>query len=183
MDPKNSEDDVPLPSKETTLSPLPQAEISEMLGLIELLNNKGGKEDIYKLAQELQMEFGKTLQVIKAAETLGLVYTPGGDVVLEKLGESLTKLSINDRKDLLAEKIAKLPLFQAVYKYIDALEDKEADRDDVLQKLSEIVPSANAEKTFALVVNWGRFAEVFGYNDNTQIFYIDLHEDEAASGI
>ena len=64
--------------------PIPAVGTSEVMGLVELLKHKGGHADIYKLAQELQLEFGDTLKVIRAAELLGLVNTPGGDVVLER---------------------------------------------------------------------------------------------------
>ncbi|MBI3535372.1 MAG: hypothetical protein HY072_07810, partial [Deltaproteobacteria bacterium] len=47
---------------------LPQTSIPEILGLLGLLKSKGGKEDIYKLAAELKMEFGTTLAVIRGAE-------------------------------------------------------------------------------------------------------------------
>ena len=97
---------------------LPEIGISQILGLVELLAGKGGREDIYKLAAELSMELGETLAVIRAAEMLGLVHTPGGDVEVEQFGYKVVDASITDRKDLIRDKLAELPLFKAVIEYL-----------------------------------------------------------------
>lgn len=155
--------------------PLPQTGITEILGLVELLKSKGGKEDIYKLAAELNMEFGTTLSVIRGAELLGLVNTPGGDVVLEALGEKLTKARINTRKSLIKEQIQKLPLFISLVHFLKEKEEHHASRDQLLEKIAELAPNENCEQTFSTLVNWGRYSELFGYNDDSQTFYLD-HE-------
>jgi len=156
-----------------TFETLPQIEISEILGLVELLKSKGGREDIYKLASELQMEFGDTLAVIRAAELMGLVRTPGGDVEVDSVGELITQARISDRKAIIHDQLQKLPLFKTVSDYLAEKEDHRALRDEVLDKLAEILPNENAEQTFGMLVQWGRYAELFGYNDDSETFYLD----------
>jgi len=157
----------------SALQPLPQIGISEILGLVELLISKGGREDIYKLANELQMELGDTLTVIRAAELLGLVNTPGGDVVNEPLGEKVSKSKINARKAIIKEQLVKIPVFAGVLGFLQEKEDHQATRDQLLEKLAELIPNENSEQTFSTLVNWGRYAELFGYNDDSQTFYLD----------
>ena len=156
--------------------PLPETEISEILGLIEVLKAKDGREDIYKLAAELNMEFGQTLTVIRGAELLKLVHTPGGDVVLETLGEKISRAKINQRKKIIKDQIKKIPIFQEVCKFLQEKEDSEATREDILEKLAEFLPNENAEKAFSTLVHWGRYAELFGYNDDAHVFYLDRGE-------
>lgn len=160
--------------------PLPETGISEILGFIELLKSKGGRADIYKLADELQMELGETLSVIRGAELLGFVNTPGGDVVLESLGDRVSKAKINKRKEIICERLEAIPLFRRLTEYLSQKEDHEATKDEVLEKLAEFVPNENAEQTFSTLVHWGRYAELFGYNDDDHCFYIDDEEDEEA---
>ena len=62
------------------VEPLPNSTIGKIVGLLEVLDDHGGREDIYKLARELKYEFGELLTVLKAAEMVGFVHTPGGDV-------------------------------------------------------------------------------------------------------
>lgn len=154
--------------------PLPQVGISEILGLVELLRAKGGREDIYKLARELQMEFGDTLTVIRAAELLGLVHTPGGDVEVVKAGDLIGCAKINERKGIIYDQLLVLPLFKGLRDYLTAKEDHRASREEVVEKLAELIPNENAEQTFATLVQWGRYAELFGYNDDSETFYLDL---------
>jgi NitT/TauT family transport system ATP-binding protein len=151
---------------------LPEIGISQILGLVELLVGKGGREDIYKLAAELSMELGETLTVIRAAEMLGLVHTPGGDVVVEPFGNQVVDASITDRKDLIRDKLAELPLFKMVKDYLSREEGTEVSREEMLEKLAELLPNEDAESSFGTVVSWGRYAELFGYNDDTQTFYL-----------
>ena len=156
---------------------LPEIGISQILGLLELLHGKGGREDIYKLAGELSMELGEPLTVIKAAELLSLVHTPGGDVVVEDFGNQVLDASITERKDLIGAKIARLPVFKKVREFLVSKEDAEVGRDEVLEKLAELIPNEDAESSFSTLVNWGRYAEIFGYNDDSQTFYLDTDEE------
>jgi NitT/TauT family transport system ATP-binding protein len=153
---------------------LPEIGISQILGLVELLLGKGGREDIYKLAGELSMELGETLTVIRAAEMLGLVHTPGGDVVVEDFGVKVIDATIAERKDLIREKLELLPVFKSVRDFLKREEDAEVTREEVLEKLAELLPNEDAETSFSTVVSWGRYAELFGYNDDSQTFYLDV---------
>ena len=159
------------------LQTLPEIGISQILGLVELLIGKGGREDIYKLAGELSMELGETLTVIKAAEMLGLVHTPGGDVVVEDFGHKVNDASITERKELISEKLQALPVFKSVREFLTESEDSEVTREEVLDKLAELIPNEDAESSFSALVSWGRYAELFGYNDDTQTFYLDMGEE------
>ncbi len=157
---------------------LPEIGISQILGLVELLIGKeGAREDIYRLAGELSMELGETLTVIKAAEMLGLVHTPGGDVVVEAFGTKVIDASIPERKELLREKIELLPVFKKVREFLATEENHEVTREQVSEKLAELIPNEDAESSFSTLVNWGRYAELFGYNDDSQTFYLDTDED------
>jgi len=161
-------------SANETNQPLPQVGISEILGLVELLRAKGGREDIYKLARELQMEFGDTLTVIRAAELLGLVHTPGGDVEVDKTGDEIGRAKIGDRKGIIHDQLLKLPVFKTLSDFLKQKGDHRASRNEVLEKLAELIPNENAEQTFHTLVQWGRYAELFGYNDDSETFYLDL---------
>jgi len=164
------------------LGPLPEIGISEILGLVEFLKSKGGREDIYKLAAELQMEAGDVLTVIRGAELLGLVHTPGGDVEIEKIGEAVTKSRINERKLVVKAQLHKIAVFAAVTQFLHDSEDKRVTRDQLLEKLAEILPNENCEQLFTTVVNWGRYAELFGYNDDSETFYLDEGQEPNLHG-
>jgi hypothetical protein len=91
--------------------PVPEVGMTRILGLLEVLDDHGGREDIYRLARDLSYEFGDLLGVIKAAEILGLVDTPGGDVVLQPLGKQIIESDVNTKKSLLKKQVKGHSLF------------------------------------------------------------------------
>ena len=59
------------------LEPLPDVSASEIVGLLEYLHAKDGEEDIVRIAEETNREFARVIAIVKAAEMLGFVDTPG----------------------------------------------------------------------------------------------------------
>jgi hypothetical protein len=43
----------------------------------------------------------------------------------------------------------------------------------VLEHLAMLLPTEKPERQFSTMVNWGRFAELFGYNKDEDRFYLD----------
>jgi NitT/TauT family transport system ATP-binding protein len=155
------------------VDPLPQSEISRMLGLLEILEDHGGREDIYKLARELHFESSDLVEVIRGAELLGLVTTPGGDVELLEAGRKVNAGDMNAIKALLRERMLQIPLFQYFQKKLEGEEDHRMSRKEVLEELSRLLPKSNPDQQFHFLVAWGRYAEIFGYNRDLDLFYLD----------
>lgn len=65
----------------TGINPIPDCQLTWVFGLLETLEDRGGRDDGYKIARDLQFKFSDLLKVMKTAEILGFVSTPAGDVV------------------------------------------------------------------------------------------------------
>ncbi|MGO9450920.1 MAG: AAA-associated domain-containing protein [Candidatus Binataceae bacterium] len=157
------------------ITPIPDCQLTWIFGLLEFLDDRGGREDGYKIARELQFNFGDLLKVMKAAEIMGFVSTPAGDVVLEPLGKEFLESDINTRKLKLREILKKLGLFSYLIRLLQGQEDRSLSKEIVLEHLAMLLPTEKPERLFVTVVNWGRFAELFGYNKDEDRFYLD-HE-------
>ena len=155
--------------------PVPDCGMTLVSGLLEFLEDRGGREDGYKIARDLNFRFGDLLKVMKSAEILGLVSTPAGDVALEPLGRQFLDAKINDRKLLIREQLKKHSLFSYFIRLLHGQEDKSLSKEVVLEHLAMLLPSEKPERQFSTMVNWGRFAELFGYNKDEDRFYLD-HE-------
>jgi hypothetical protein len=155
------------------IDPVPPVSISKIMGLLEYLDDIGGKEDVFRLAREINYEFGEILMVIKAAELLDLVVTPGGDVVVTPTGSKALRAKINARKKLLKEQIKKLSLFQLVLKILKATENGRAERDVFLEAIALHLPAENAEHVWETIIDWGRYTELLGYNPDDDEVYLD----------
>lgn len=156
-----------------TIDPLPQVGISRVIGLLEVLDDAGGRHDVFRLAREVNFEFGEILRVIKGAEMLGLVETPGADVVLTSTGGQMLRGRVNSRKKLLKEQIKKLPIFRAVVEALERSEAHRADEDAFLEMFAIHLPAEDHEALLKTVIDWGRYAELIGYNPDDQQLYLD----------
>lgn len=159
----------------TTITPVPDCQLTWVFGLLEFLDDQGGREDGYKIARDLQFKFSDLLKVMKAAEILGLVSTPAGDVVIEPLGKQFVESDVNQRKLLIREQLKKLGLFSYFVRLLRAQEDRSLTKEVVLEHLAMLLPTERPDRLFWTIVNWGRFAELFGYNKDEDRFYLD-HE-------
>jgi NitT/TauT family transport system ATP-binding protein len=155
------------------VDPLPQSDISRVLGLLEILEDHGGRQDIYKLARDLHFESSDLVEVIRGAELLGLVTTPGGDVEMLEAGRRINSGDMNAIKAVLKERMLKVPMIQYMKERLEEEEDHRLSRRDVLELLGRIPPRSNPDQQFNLLVSWGRYAEIFGYNRDVDIFYLD----------
>ncbi len=155
------------------INPIPDCHLTWVFGLLETLDDRGGREDGYKIARDLQFKFADLLKVMKAAEIMGFVSTPSGDIVLEPLGKKFLEADINQRKLLLRERLKNHSLFAYLVRLLRAQEDRSLQKELVLEHLAMLLPNEPPEKLFSTIVGWGRFAELFGYNKDEDRFYLD----------
>lgn len=155
------------------INPIPDTQISRVFGLLEVLDDRGGREDGYKLARDLNFKFDDLLRVMKAAEIMGLVETPQGDIVLAELGRKFLDADINERKLIVRGQIRELGLFSYFVRILQSQEDKSLSREVVLEHIAMLLPNEKPDRIFSTIINWGRFAELFGYNKDEDRFYLD----------
>ncbi|MGH7917795.1 MAG: AAA-associated domain-containing protein, partial [Candidatus Binataceae bacterium] len=106
------------------INPIPDCQLTWVFGLLETLEDRGGRDDGYKIARDLQFKFGDLLKVMKTAEIFGFVSTPAGDVVLEPLGRQFLEADINQRKLMLRELLKRHGLFAYFVRLLHGQEDR-----------------------------------------------------------
>ncbi|MGE5085834.1 MAG: nitrate/sulfonate/bicarbonate ABC transporter ATP-binding protein [Bacillota bacterium] len=157
---------------------LPPVSITEVIGLVELLHSLGGEQDLFELAEQLNTDFGHILFLVKAAELLELVDTPKQNVVLTKTGTHFVEGDINTRKQMMHESLSHLSIAQLTS---SLLKENGIVRmpisDLVIQLQSRMHGGANIEKIVETLIGWGRYAEYFGYNDDTKTIYLDVGQE------
>ena len=131
------------------LEPLPHAGASEIVGLLEYLDARGGREDVFRIAADTNREFGRIITVVNAAELLDLVDTPRRTVILSPEGVRFVRASPADRKALWREHLLRLHLFQHLQDALQRQERHRLDRDFVLELLAVHMPNENYDELFA----------------------------------
>lgn len=160
------------------IEPLPSTGISKILGLCELLDDKGGKEALFDLARDLHLPFSEVLLVIKAAEMLGLIDTPGHEARLTAFGTNVLAAPMKEKKQLLGAQMMKLHVFQHLVKLLKATERGELPAELILEELAVRLPHEQPRELFTTLLNWGRYGDIFGYGRDEDRFF--LHRSEPA---
>ena len=165
------------PAKESALQILPNVQVSEMIGLLESIHGEDGMADIFDLSQAIGKDFGQTLYLVKAAELLDLVDTPRQTVVLTQSGSHFVQGDINVRKGMLHELFSNLRIVQQVTDLLKQSETLRLHVEVIEQKVAEWLPNENPNDVVSGLISWGRFSEVFGYNDDAKEIYLDVGQE------
>jgi NitT/TauT family transport system ATP-binding protein len=155
----------PAPREPGFLEPIPPVSAVEIVGLLELLDNRGGTEDVFRIAAAANKEFGHLIAVVKAAEMLNFVDTPKSTVILEPLGKRFVQASAEDRKAIWRDQLLTLSLFKEIHDVLRRQRKHRVDRDFVLETIVIRLPQENYERVFETLVGWARFGDLFRYDE------------------
>lgn len=156
---------------------LPLAPISALAGLLEHLDEeRGHREDLYRLADDLRMEIDDLLPVVEAGEILDFVHVDQGDVCLTPLGETFAEASILARKEIFASRSRRVPLIRWILKGLRSAPDHRVPRQFFQDVLEWEFSPEEAEQQIDLAIAWGRYGELFGYDDDTELLYLEVPE-------
>jgi NitT/TauT family transport system ATP-binding protein len=153
------------------IHPIPKGRPNEILGLLEILSDHGGQQDLFELDAITAYDFGHTISVVKAAEMLELVVTPGNLVRLTENGRSMVAAPQPEKKLLFRKRLLTLGLFAAVIRLLAAEPDVPKSGEEIKAFLAERLPGSAPGDLFRTLVSWGRYA---------QLFHFDAEADEVS---
>jgi len=163
--------------REPPIETLPNVQVTSVIGLLESIADQGGAADIFDLGQKIQKDFGTTLYLVKAAELFDLVDTPKHTVILTDLGRRFVDADINARKRVLHELFGALKIVQLTTNLLKADETLRIPVERLTERVQEWLPNENPINIVEALISWGRFAEFFGYNDDTKEVYLDIGQE------
>jgi NitT/TauT family transport system ATP-binding protein len=146
---------------------LPHARPGGVAGLLELLKDRGGKEDIYHVADDLKMEVDDLLPFIEAATLLGFAKSAAGDVEITAEGTAFANADISARKLLFREALLARVLLQQMNSMLSCKSDHKVPVDFFRDVLDEHFPVPEVVRQIETALNWGRYAEMFNYDSET----------------
>ncbi len=153
---------------------LPQVSINELSAFLEhAAQLPGGRGDIYRMAEELQINSESVLRLTEGAELLAFVTITQGDALLTSLGETFADASILARKEIFAARIKRLPIIRWLMSLLEAAENHQLEWDVVRTALELEFPPEEAEQQLDTAVRWGRYAEILSYEDDAEMIYLE----------
>jgi NitT/TauT family transport system ATP-binding protein len=153
------------PARPPALEALPRAQPSEVEGLLEYLDARSGREDLFRIAHDTGQPFGDMIEVVEAAELLNFVDTPKRLVVLEPEGRRYLSASPDQRPAIWREQLLKLGLFRDVYDALRRHPGEPIDRLFVQETLVLHLPQEDYQQQFEMFVQWARFGDLFAYDE------------------
>jgi len=146
------------------IRPLPDVRASEVLGLVEILSDHGGEQDLFDLDAITEYDFGRTIAVVKGGEMLGFVETPGDLVRLTDCGREIVAATPKERRLLFRKRLLGLGTFAALLRYLAEDPDVARSGEEVRNFLAERMPGHSIPDLFRSIVSWGRYGQLFHYD-------------------
>ena len=163
---------------------LPHVGIGELTGFIERLYMLGGREDLYELAEDLHMEADDILPLAEAADLLGFGDLQEGDVLLTEVGTVFAGAGVLDEKDIFRRQaLNNIELLRQIVRELGAAPGERMSEDALLEDLEQRFSPAEARRQLDTAIDWGRYAELFAYDDNAGEFFVEEDASAPAAGL
>jgi NitT/TauT family transport system ATP-binding protein len=164
-----------LPSpRKPSFQELPHATAGGMAGLLEFLTDRGGKEDLYHLAEELLMEVDDLFPIMNEAVMLGFADSKQGDVQITPAGKEFAEADITTRKKLFREAaLSHVTLIQQIRNALERKSDRAVPLEFFRDVLDKHLSQEEAQRQLDTALNWGRYAEIFTYDSQTDRLLLD----------
>jgi NitT/TauT family transport system ATP-binding protein len=160
-------------------TPLHRVGTNLMAGLLETLaaDPYNGRADLPELAQALQLEvddlfpLGETLQMLRFADLAE------GDITLTDEGRRFVEADTDTRKQIFAEALRKhVPLVNSICQVLEERWNHRASAVRFRDELEDHMSPDYAEDTMRAAISWGRYAELFSYDEEAEQFSLDAAE-------
>jgi NitT/TauT family transport system ATP-binding protein len=150
-------------------------------GLLELIDDRpNGREDMYRLADELSFELDDLLPIVDAAHQLGFLKVEEGDAQITPEGHEFANAEILRQKELFRQAVlAHVTLLRQITRTLEAKKDHSAPEELFHDLLDEHFTEEETKRQLETAISWGRYAELFEYDADRHRLY--LNQADAAA--
>jgi NitT/TauT family transport system ATP-binding protein len=133
-----------------------------------------GQADLPAIANALRLEVDELFPVAEALQMLRFAEIEGGDIRLTAEGQEFARSETDQRKRLFARHLLSyVPLAAHLRRVLDERSSHAAPRSRFLDELEDYMSEEAAMQTLRTIISWGRYAEVFAYDDHGQTFSLE----------
>jgi NitT/TauT family transport system ATP-binding protein len=147
---------------------LPHVRAGGITGLLEILEDHGGREDLHRLSHQLMLESDDLLPIVNACALLGFATVEKGDAEITEQGREVAAGDIQKRKQLFRDAIlAHVPLLQQMSSALQTKADGTMLLEFFYDLLDEHFSDDEVRRQLDTAIQWGRYAELFDYDSVT----------------
>jgi NitT/TauT family transport system ATP-binding protein len=147
-----------------------------LTGLLELVADRGGRDDLYRLGSELLLDVDDILPVTDTAELFHLAEVHEGDLILTELGRQFCDCSLPERQAIIREQLTAIPIFRLITRVLQSKANGSMVKEFFNDILEEHFSVEEAEEQLKTAIYWGRYADLFHYDDEAETLYIPREE-------
>ncbi len=154
---------------------LPDVDLGELSGMVEnIYQEHNGRCDLPVLADEHHLDVDELFTITELLEILGFARTLKGDIEITPLGKTFAEADILEKKQLFATHLLKnVPLARRIRRVLDERHNHKASKARFLNELEDHLSEEEAERVFNTAIDWGRYAEIFAYDNNTGMLSLE----------
>jgi NitT/TauT family transport system ATP-binding protein len=153
---------------------LPHVSAGALTGFLELLEDLNEKTDLYKLADRLVMDIEDFFPIIELASLLGFAKVVEGDIELTPEGIQFARATVLERKELFKDQLLKnVPFITQMINVLQSKSNKHMNIEFFEDLIARTFGDEVAKTQIQLIVSWGRYAELFGYDKVTELVYLE----------
>ncbi len=156
--------------------PLHAIGTNQMAGLMEALAGPpyNSRADLPALAAALQYEADELLPLGETLQLLHFAVLEEGDITLTDEGRRFAAADTEERKQLFAGALtAYVPLARMIRQVLDERWNHRASAVRFRDELEDHMSPDYAEDTLRTVIAWGRYAELFSYDEEAEQFSLE----------
>ncbi|KAI0567752.1 ABC transporter sulfate transport ATP-binding protein isoform 1 [Gracilaria domingensis] len=158
---------------------LPAVRIGSVTGLLSFIAEDS--EDLFRLGQRLQLDVDDLYPLIEAASILGFIEVDEGDVRMNATGHLFVRASIDERKHMIRMGALSAPearLVAQIHCLLSQSAKQELPEDLIFDTiLLKHFSPVKARKQLDIAIEWGRYAELFGYESLTGTLFLDKGDE------
>jgi len=158
---------------------IPRVSTNIMAGLIETVAAApySGRADLPEIARSLQLEGDDLFPAAEALQNLGFAEVREGDIHLTMPGRVFAEADTQQRKRMFSDHLLRFfPLASHIRRVLDERPGHRAPRVRFEQELEDYLSDDAAEETIDTIINWGRYGEIFSYEDQAEMFSLENPE-------
>jgi NitT/TauT family transport system ATP-binding protein len=161
---------------------LPHARPGGVAGLLELLLDKGGKDDVYRLADDLAFEIDDLLPIVDAAQILGFLKVEEGDAAITPSGAEFANSEILRQKELFRDAaLENVLLLRQIRRALESKTDHTVPEEFFVDMLDEQFSEDESQRQMETGIAWGRYAELFDFDAGRRRFVLPDAQEEVVA--
>jgi NitT/TauT family transport system ATP-binding protein len=150
---------------------LPHARPGGIAGLLELLIDHNGKDDIYRLADDLAFEIDDLLPIVDAARLLGFLTVNEGDAEITPIGTEYANSEILHQKEVFRKAaVENVLLLRQIVRAVETKSDGSVSEEFFHDVLDEQFTEEETVRQLETAISWGRYAELFDFDAGRRRF-------------